>query len=113
MILLSPVIDTSKDGYGNAKVGDRWQELSPAHQVHPGLPPTIIFHGTGDATTPYIGAQHFDEAMHRAGNRCELITVAGAQHTYMFKDKILYATTLERMDTFLASLGYITTPAKP
>jgi acetyl esterase/lipase len=53
LVLLSPVIDTSKEGYGNSKIGERWQELSPTHQVRSGMPPTIIFHGTGDATTPY------------------------------------------------------------
>ena len=33
LMLFSPVIDTSEDGYGNAKVGGRWEELSPAHRV--------------------------------------------------------------------------------
>ncbi len=112
LVLMSPVIDTSKEGYGNAKVGERWQEISPVHQVRAGLPPTILFHGTGDATTPYPGAQKFDEAMHRAGNRCELVTVEGAQHTYMFKDASLHADTLHRMDAFLISLGFLSSETK-
>jgi acetyl esterase/lipase len=33
LVLLFPVIDTSKDGYGNAKIGERWKELSPAHKA--------------------------------------------------------------------------------
>jgi sialate O-acetylesterase len=106
LALFSPVIDTSREGYGNAKVGARWQELSPAHRVRAGLPPTIVFHGTGDATTPFKGAQLFHDAMIRAGNRSELVTVEGAQHTYMFKDAGLYAETLGRLDAFLASLGF-------
>jgi acetyl esterase/lipase len=113
LVLLSPVIDTSKEGYGNAKAGERWQELSPVHQVHAGLPPTIVFHGTGDATTPYAGAQRFNEATHTAGNRCELVTVEGAPHTYMFKDATLHADTLRQMDAFLTSLGFIPTNPKP
>ncbi|MEZ0256614.1 MAG: alpha/beta hydrolase fold domain-containing protein [Chthoniobacter sp.] len=113
LVLLSPVIDTSKEGYGNAKVGERWQELSPAHRVRQGMPPVIHFHGTGDATTPYLGAQRFHEAMQQAGNRCELVTVDGAQHTYMFKDAARHAETLRRMDDFLASLGFIAAAPKP
>jgi sialate O-acetylesterase len=113
LVLLSPVIDTSKEGYGNAKIGEQWQELSPAHQVSQGMPPVIHFHGTGDATTPYLGAQRFQDAMQQAGNRCELVTVEGAQHTYMFKDATLHADTLRRMDDFLVSLGFMAASAKP
>jgi hypothetical protein len=46
LVLLFSVIDTSKAGYGNAKIGERWRELSPVHQVHGKVPPTLIFHGT-------------------------------------------------------------------
>ena len=113
LVLFSPVIDTSSEGYGNAKIGERWQELSPAHQVRAGVPPTIVFHGTADATTPYAGAQRFNEAMRGAGNRCELVTVEGAPHTYMFKDAARHADTLRQMDTFLISLGFITPNANP
>jgi acetyl esterase/lipase len=107
LILFSPVIDTSSEGYGHAKVGAQWEALSPAHQVRSGVPPTITFHGTADATTPFKGAQLFHDAMLRAGNRSELVRVEGEQHTYMFKDKARYEETLQRMDAFLASLGFI------
>jgi len=106
LVLFSPVIDTSTEGYGNAKVGDRWRELSPAHQVRRGLPPTILFHGTADTTTPFKGAQVFHDAMLHAGNRCELVAIEGAIHTYMFKDAALHADTLKKMDAFFASLGF-------
>jgi sialate O-acetylesterase len=107
LVLFSPVIDTSIEGYGNAKIGERWRELSPAHQVRAGAPPTIIFHGTADTTTPFKGAQLFHDAMLRAGNRSELVAIDGAQHTYMFKDAALYADTLRKLDAFLASLDFV------
>lgn len=107
MILFSPVIDTSSEGYGNAKIGAKWKDLSPAHRVVPGLPPAITFHGTGDTTTPYKGAAIFQDAMLKAGNKSELVTVEGAIHTYMFKDKVLYEDTLQRMSAFLRGLGFI------
>lgn len=107
LILFSPVIDTSTEGYGNAKIGERWQELSPAHQVRKGMPPTLLFHSDADTTTPFLGAQKFESAMRAAGNRIELVTPPpGAPHTYMFKDSVLYADTLKKMDAFVASLGW-------
>lgn len=107
LVLFSPVIDTSTEGYGNAKIGERWEDLSPRHRVIAGLPPTILFHGTGDTTTPFLGAREFHEAMQRAGNRSELVAVEGAPHTYMFKDKGHYEATRQRVGEFLAKLGYI------
>lgn len=107
LILFSPVIDTSKEGYGQAKIGDRWQVLSPAHQVRPSLPPTLLFHGTGDTTTPIKGARDFDAAMRKAGNRIELVAPENAIHTYMFKDAVLHAETVKKMDEFLKDLGWL------
>jgi acetyl esterase len=112
LMLFSPVIDCSPQGYGNAKIGERWQELSPAHRVVKGLPPTIVFHGTADTTTPYAGAKLFHEEMQRAGNRCELVTMEGGIHTYMFKDAARYTETLQKMDAFFASVGIVRQAAR-
>ncbi len=105
LVLFSPVIDTSAEGYGNKKIGERWKELSPADRVVKGVPPTLLFYGTGDTLTP--GTGKFQAAMTRAGNTIELVTVEGAGHTYMFKDAALYADTLRRMEVFLRDLGFI------
>jgi acetyl esterase len=105
LVLFSPVIDTSPEGYGAAKIGQRWQELSPAHQVRAGLPPTLLFHGDGDTTTPIKGAQIFAEAMRKARNQIEFVSPPGGIHTYMFKDVALYEQTLQKMDAFFTSLG--------
>ncbi len=107
LVLFSPVIDTSLEGYGNAKIGERWKELSPAHQVRAGLPPTLLFHGTGDTTTPFKGAQLFTDEMRKAGNRIDLVAPKDAIHTYMFKDPTSYAETLKKMEAFFAELGLV------
>jgi len=107
MVLYFPVIDTSTAGYGNAKIGARWQELSPLHCVRPGLPPTIVFHGTGDTVTPFAGAQAFHDAMRQAGNRCELVVTEGAAHGYLMRDRAQYEQALRQTEAFLASLGYL------
>ncbi len=107
MILYYPVIDTSKEGYGNALLGNRWQELSPAHQVKPGLPPTLTLHGTGDKTTPFKGAQNFHDAMQKAGNRSELVVNEGGVHGYLMFDGALFNDALAQSELFLRSLGWL------
>ncbi len=107
LVLFSPVIDASLEGYGNAKIGERWRELSPAHQVRASLPPTLLFHGDGDTTTPVKGALIFADEMRRAGNRIEFVSPSGAIHTYMFKDAALHEQTKQKMDAFFAELGFV------
>jgi len=106
IILLFPVIDTSKEGYGNEKIGERWQELSPVHHVRPGLPPTLTFHGTGDIVTPFAGAKAFHEAMLKTGNRSELDVNEGGDHGYLMREESLYEDTLNKSVLFLRSLNF-------
>jgi acetyl esterase/lipase len=107
LVLLFPVIDTSIEGYGNAKIGERWQEISPLHQVRAGVPPTIIFHGTADPTCPFKGAKAFQEAMVKAGNRCELDVNEGGSHGYLMRTQELYDDAMQKTEKFLASLSLL------
>lgn len=111
LVLLFPVVDTSPKGYGNAKIGDRWQELSPLLHVQANMPPTILFHSTGDTVSPFAGAKAFHEAMLKAGNRCEFVVHEGGRHGYLMFDRSLYMQTLDRLDAYLTSLGLLP-PAK-
>lgn len=104
LVLLFPVIDTSKEGYGNARIGERWKDLSPAHNVRSGLPPTLTFHGTGDVITPFKGAQMFHDAMLKAGNRSELVVNEGGAHGYLMRTQPLLEECFAKSDTFLRSL---------
>ncbi len=104
LVLFFPVIDTSKEGYGNAKIGERWRELSPAHNVRPGLPPTLVFHGTGDTTTPFKGAQLFHDEMRKAGNRVQLDVNQGGGHGYLLVERTIYEDTLAKTEKFLREL---------
>jgi acetyl esterase/lipase len=108
LVLLYPVIDTSPAGYGNAKIGTRWQEISPVHRVRAGAPPTIIFHGTADTVTPFTGAEAFLKAMREAGNRCELEIHAGGKHGYLIYEQALYVETLKRIEIALTDFGLTT-----
>ncbi|BCM93761.1 acetylxylan esterase [Abditibacteriota bacterium] len=108
LVLYNPVIDTSPAGYGNERLGDRWQEISPLQHVRPGLPPTIVFHGTADKVVPYANAVAFETAMKAAGNRCELVTIRGEGHGFAYQIQKKSANRAVReTDVFLASLGYL------
>jgi len=107
VVLYFPVIDTSTAGYGNKKIGERWQEISPLHRVRPGAPPMIVFHGTGDTVTPFAGARAFCEAMQKAGNRCELVVDEGGAHGYLYRDREHYEDGVGKTAAFLASLGLL------
>jgi len=110
LVLYFPVIDTSSEGYGNAKCGEAWQEISPLHRVRAGLPPTIVFHGTGDTVTPFKGASAFRDAMVAAGNRCELVVNDGGKHGYLMNDAVIYEQTMRQTREFLLSLGFESRP---
>lgn len=110
LVLLFPVIDTSSEGYGNAKIGARWREISPLHQVRAGVPPTLIFHGTGDTTTPFKGAKAFHEAMRKAGNRCELEVNEGGVHGYLMRSQESFDDALRKTEAFLVSVGFLGKP---
>tara|TARA_R110002096_G_scaffold13623_4_gene48012 strand:- start:567 stop:1475 length:909 start_codon:yes stop_codon:yes gene_type:complete len=108
MVLFFPVIDTSAEGYGQKKIGDRWQELSPVHHVRAGLPPTITFHGTGDVVTPFQGAKEFHEKMIAAGNHSELVVNDGGGHGYLMRKESLYQEMIDASSKFFESLKLAT-----
>ncbi|MDC0088033.1 alpha/beta hydrolase [Akkermansiaceae bacterium] len=81
MILFNPVLDTTENGYGLEKVGeDRKTEVSLTHQVHSGIVPTLVFHGTADKTVPFENAERFQSLMAEAGNKSQLVAVEGKGH---------------------------------
>lgn len=65
------------------KVGEeRKDDISPVAHVKPGIPPTIIFHGTADKTVPFENAERFTKLMKEAGNTCELVPFPGKGHGF-------------------------------
>ena len=110
MALFNPVIDTGPGGYGYSRLKEKYKEISPVEHVEPGVPPTILFHGTGDTTVPLANCRDFQERMKKAGNRCELLTFEGASHgffNYGRGDGTAFVETVRAMDRFLIELGYL------
>jgi acetyl esterase len=106
MILFNPVIDTTSKGYGVEKVKGRETEISPAHNVRKGIPPTLIQVGEDDTTTPLENDQRFAKLMTEAGNECVLITYPGQKHGFFNTGKS-YTDTVEQMVKFLQKHNYV------
>lgn len=85
--------------------------VSPYHNLKPGLPPALAFHGREDATVPYYSVQLFTQKTRELGNAFELVTVDGRQH-YLGEGNEKYAryfdeAILEQTDGFLRKLGFM------
>ena len=63
LILLSAVLDTSSQGYGYDKLGDRAPELSPVIHISPLLPPTLLLHSPIDSVVPFEGVASFHQQL--------------------------------------------------
>jgi acetyl esterase len=117
LVLFNPALVLAPlEGYSFAAHGERISEerfgakpekLSPAHHVKQGAPPTIIFHGKADTTVPYSTAEAFTAEMKKVGSACELVGYENAQHGFFNSTKPDAKDTIDRMTTFLKSLGYI------
>lgn len=109
LVLFNPVYDNGPKGYGYSRVEDRFQEISPLHNIRKGMPPAIVFLGTNDKLIPVATAESFKKKMEAVGSRSELMLFEGAAHgffNYGRGDGSAYNQTVAAMDKFLDSLGY-------
>ncbi len=108
LVLFNPVFDNGPEGYGFERIGDRFMEISPIHNIQPGNPPTIIFLGTNDRLIPVATAEKYRDNMIAAGNACQLFLYEGEGHGFFnHRHTEYYLKTLAEAERFLISLGYI------
>jgi acetyl esterase len=113
LVLYNPVFDNGPTGYGYERVGERYPEISPIHNIDENTPPTIVFLGTKDDLIPVETAKLYKQKMEAAGNRCDLFLYEDQKHGFFnyrenSKDNNRYFTeTLVQTDLFLESLGYL------
>lgn len=88
LVLLNPALDTKIDGDGHylARVArlfeGRGEQISPIHHVRPGVPPTLVVHGSADDLIPIAISEAFCRRMRDAGNTCRLLAWPGAGHGF-------------------------------
>jgi len=111
LLLFNPVYDNGPSGYGHDRVKDRYEEISPMHNIREAAPPTIVFLGTEDKLIPVETAKNYEQKMRSVGSRCDTIFYDGQPHGFFNKgrneDKY-YVETVQTMDEFLISLGWLT-----
>jgi acetyl esterase len=113
-LVLAPLegVDSKRfdERVGAERMGTDPKNISPAHHVTKGTPPTIIFHGRADTTVAFATAEAYAAAMKKAGNRCELVGYDDEKHgffNYGRGDGSSYYATVIATDRFLASLGWL------
>lgn len=109
LILFNPVLDNGPGGWGAGRVGDRYEEFSPAHNVSEHAPPAIVFLGTKDRLVPVETIEDFQARMRKEGVRCEARYFDGQPHGFFNKEPFVTKTLIEA-DRFLGSLGWLSGP---
>lgn len=110
LVLFNPVFDNGPDGgWGTARVGDRYREFSPAHNITADDPPAIVFLGRNDTLNGVPVVERFQANMKQAGVRCETRFYDGQAHGF-FNGEPWKTATLIEADKFLASLGWLKGP---
>ena len=114
LVLFNPVFDNGPNGFAYKRFGSRYREISPMHNIRPGIPPTIVFLGTEDHGIPVETAKRYKQKMEENGNRCDLMLYEGQKHGFFrFREESqnnnkFFWKTLMDADDFLVSLGIIT-----
>ncbi|WP_162131408.1 alpha/beta hydrolase [Gayadomonas joobiniege] len=108
LVLFNPVFDNGPDGWGYETVKNYWQDISPMHNLHAGVPPTLVLIGDKDKLIPISVPKRFQQKMHALGIRSELEIYPGQGHGFFnYKNKNNFRDTLLKVDNFLVSLGYL------
>jgi acetyl esterase len=110
MCLFNPVYDNGPGAWGAHRVGDRFQEFSPFHNVTEDDPPAIVFFGSNDALVPVRTAHDFQRKQQAVGQTSEVVIFEGMPHGFFNHGKYgnqPYYETVVAMDRFLAGLGWL------
>ena len=110
LILFNPVVDNGPGGYGYERIGEKYKDFSPLHNIRSDAPPTLFLLGTEDNLVPVETGWYYKKTMERVGSRCDLILYEGAGHGFFNPvNPEYYKKTLEETENFLESLGYLET----
>ncbi|MCA9195344.1 MAG: alpha/beta hydrolase [Planctomycetales bacterium] len=110
LILFNPVYDNGPGGWGTSRVGDRFAEFSPAHNISRDDPPSIVFLGTNDNLIPVSTALKFRDDCIAAGIYSELHLYEDQAHGFFNSnrdDGKWYRETIKSADAFLRHLNWI------
>lgn len=82
LVLFNPVLNNADGNYGEDRLGEHAAGFSPAHNVHPGVPPAIILSGTEDHLVPPEILRAFVRDVDAADGEIELHLFDGEGHGF-------------------------------
>ncbi|MCX6368614.1 MAG: alpha/beta hydrolase fold domain-containing protein [Armatimonadetes bacterium] len=106
LVLFNPVYDNGPGGYGNERVGERFKEFSPFHNIGKESPPTLVFFGDRDKLVPIKTAEAFRDAQRAVGVKSELVVYPDQAHGFFNKEPYL-GKTIAQMEGFLEGIGWL------
>lgn len=109
LVLFNPVFNNGPGQWGHNRVGERFKEFSPAHNITSNAPTTIVFLGREDRLISVKTVEEFRTGMEQAGVRCEARYYDGVGHTFFNREPHRTLTLIEA-DRFLGSLGWLQGP---
>ncbi|CAD5277013.1 conserved exported hypothetical protein [Imperialibacter sp. EC-SDR9] len=113
MLLYSSTVNTM-EAWCDLMLGEKrhmiWA-ISPRHNIRPGMPPAIEFHGLDDTTVDFWTVNMFKRETEAQGNEFEVVTYEGRKH-YLGEGNEKYSTLfdeeiMERTDQFLEKHGFV------
>ena len=109
LLLFNPVYDNGPDGYGHSRIKEHFPAISPAHNITPDDPPTLVFLGSNDELIPVSVAEKFDADLKKAGITSSLHIYKGEPHGFFNEGKSqrCCVDTILKMDQFLGGLGWL------
>ncbi|MET0903461.1 MAG: alpha/beta hydrolase [Acidimicrobiales bacterium] len=84
---------------------ERYEEASPLHHVHEGVPPFFVIHGDRDTLAPVEDARAFVDRMRVTSKEPVLYAeMQGAQHAFEVFPSVRTAKVIEGVERFLTTL---------
>lgn len=112
LILFNPVFDNGPvGGYGHDRMADRWQDMSPAHNLNASVPPMLIMLGDKDHLLPVETVRRFTEQLDKWGVSQRTVVYPGAQHgffNYGREDGRYFLKTRTEVEAFLTERNWLT-----
>ncbi len=110
LLLFNPVFDNSEQGYGYDRLGEKYKEISPLHNIRKGHPPTLVLLGSQDKCLPVSSVEAYHAAMTQKGDLCEFIVYEGEQHgffNYKNGTNKYFDITMKAVEAFLRKLEFL------
>jgi acetyl esterase len=127
MVLFNPITDCTQGTWWYAASGKPLKKgastqpsaellaearsLSPIWSITSGDPPTLVMHGLSDHVVVPEQSERFTNAMHSAGNKCQLILIPSTRHAFVCTrytaPPATVVSAIVQADRFLTELGFL------